>query len=408
MDSAYIVAAIPFFFLLIGIEYAIARKLRRPYFHLHDSLASLSCGIVQQMSSILLKLVLLGGYIWVYEHWRWIEPIKNPWVLWIGTFILVDLLYFLFHWSSHRVNIIWATHVVHHQSEHYNLSTALRQSAFQGVMSAPFFLPLAILGVPPLVFFTCVTLNTLYQFWIHTQLIGRMGPLEWILNTPSHHRVHHGIDPQYVDRNYAGVFIIWDKLFQTFEPERAPVHYGTVKGFHSWNPIWANFDEVLSIARLSWKAKTWKERAYAWVAPPEWRPASLGGKVTVQEVAPGRRIWDTHGYHGSELYVLTQFPVVTLAVMFILAYQSRLPGPVLGAGIGWIFLSVLSWAGIGERKAWAPPLEFFRLAVFPALVLWATWKDVPSVGFIALAGVLSLVSLLYLRRNLVKDRPALP
>jgi hypothetical protein len=234
-----------------------------------------------------------------------------------------------------------------------------------------------------------------------------MGPLEWILNTPSHHRVHHGIDPQYIDKNYAGMLIIWDKLFGTFAPEKEPVHYGTVKGFKSWNPLWANFDEIAVIARLSAQCKNWKDKLYAWVAPPEWRPKYLGGPVKTPAVSTNRRLFDTHGYHGSELYVLTQFPVLSLAVMALLKFQDELAREVLWGGIAWVFLSTLAWSGIAERKLWAPPLEFLRLAVFPGLVLWGTWKDTHSAGIVGLAGALSLMSLLFLRRNLVKDRPVM-
>jgi alkylglycerol monooxygenase len=407
MDTGYIVLAIPFFFLLIGIEYAIARAQKKVYFRFHDSIASLSCGIVQQMTGVLLKVLLIGSYVWAYEQLSITKLLASSGLVWIWAFVLVDLAYYWFHRASHRINFMWAAHVVHHQSEQYNLTTALRQSAFQGLMSAVFYLPLAILGFPPLVFFTAVTLNTLYQFWIHTRLIGKMGPLEWVLNTPSHHRVHHAIDPEYIDKNYAGMFIVWDRVFGTFTRESSPVHYGTVKGFRSWNPLWANFDEWVSILKLCFHGRNWRERAYAWIAPPEWRPKSMGGTVRIEPVPATRRLFDSQGYHGSELYVLSQFPVLALAVMALLKFQNELDSTVLYAGVGWVFASTLAWSGIAERKVWAPPLEFLRLALLPALVFWGTWMEAPSLALVTLAAALALVSLMFLRRNLEKDRPAL-
>src|SRR5262249_13884093 len=212
MDAGEIRSAIPFFLALILVEWLIAGS--RVY-RLNDSISDLGAGIGQQIFAIPLNALLVAAYIWVSKTTalaKW--PEASIWS-WIVAFLLVDLCYYWFHRASHRVNFIWATHIVHHQSEEFNLSVALRQSWIQSLFSMVFYLPLATLGVPLEVALGAIALNTIGQFWFHTRVIGRLGWLEWVLNTPSHHRVHHGRNPKYLDKNYAGVLIIWDRLFGT-------------------------------------------------------------------------------------------------------------------------------------------------------------------------------------------------
>jgi sterol desaturase/sphingolipid hydroxylase (fatty acid hydroxylase superfamily) len=207
MEKSYIQLAIPVFFLLIGVELVAARLLERDAYRFSDSLNDLSCGILQQLLEVFLKTALFAGYAWLFAAHRVCEiPAAAAWA-WLACFLGVDFCYYWFHRWSHEVNAGWAAHVVHHQSEEYNLSVALRQGAFQPAFSWLFYLPLALVGFPPAMFLAVSSFNTLYQFWIHTRLVGRLGPLEWLLNTPSHHRVHHARNPKYVDRNHGGTLV---------------------------------------------------------------------------------------------------------------------------------------------------------------------------------------------------------
>ena len=187
-----IALSIPVFFLLIGVELWVERRERRSLYRLNDSLNDLACGTIQQLAGVFAKTALFAGYVVIFERFALfaLDP-ASPWV-WLAAFVGVDFCYYWFHRLSHEVNFLWAAHIVHHQSEEYNLSVALRQSAVQQFFSAPFYWPLALLGVPPKVFLLVEAFDTLYQFWIHTRTIGKLGPLEAVLNTPSHHRVHHG------------------------------------------------------------------------------------------------------------------------------------------------------------------------------------------------------------------------
>jgi len=283
----YIVLAIPVFLLLIGLELAITRLQEKDYYRLADSIGDLSCGIVAQLVEIFAKTVLFAGYVYLYTHQRVASLPMESWTVWVVCFLGVDFLYYCFHRMSHEVNAFWAAHVVHHQSEDYNLAVALRQGAFQGWFSWVFYLPLALAGFPPLMFLTLSSINTLYQFWIHTRVIGRLGPLEWVLNTPSHHRVHHGTNVEYLDRNHGGILIVWDRLFGTFEPERAPVRYGLTKNITSFDPFRIAFHEWAAMLREAARARSLRDALGHLLAPPGWSPD--GRTLTANQLRAAQR-----------------------------------------------------------------------------------------------------------------------
>lgn len=235
-----IALAIPFFFLLIAIEWVVARRMGLQVYRFNDAITDLSCGITQQVTGLFLRVLVLAPYVWLYAHGRTTTLSDTAISTHVLAFLGVDLGYYLWHRFTHETNLGWATHVVHHQSEDYNLAVALRQSVTSALTSWPFLLPLALLGVSPLVVFTHSALNTLYQFWIHTETIDRLGPIERVLNTPSHHRVHHAINARYVDRNYAGVLIVWDRDGPTRSTSgsraRAGVRRGSCRTERSFRP----------------------------------------------------------------------------------------------------------------------------------------------------------------------------
>lgn len=281
MDSTLIVIAIPVFLAFIGLELWIARRRRQTVYRFADSISNLGNGMGEQILGAFAVPISVGAYALIFNRWHFTVISSRSVLAWIVLFFAVDLCYYLFHRASHRINFLWAMHVVHHQSEEYNYSVALRQSWFDQLLQWIFYVPLALAGFPTLMFLTMSTLNTLYQFFIHTRLVNKLGPLELVLNTPSHHRVHHGVNPRYIDRNYGGILIVWDRLFASFEPEVEEPVYGLVKPLGSFNPLWANVHYYVEMARLSAGARGLGDRVRAWFAPPEWRPRSLGGPVTV-------------------------------------------------------------------------------------------------------------------------------
>jgi sterol desaturase/sphingolipid hydroxylase (fatty acid hydroxylase superfamily) len=264
--------AIPGFVALIVVEMLIARTRDRQRYCPRDTLTSLLLGFGSTVSSALTAGLVFAISMWVYQF-RFFT-IGFAWYWFPVAFVLDDLAYYFAHRTGHRVRWFWASHVIHHSSQHYNLSTALRQT-WTGFVSLSFLfrLPLFLIGFHPLMIFFCAGLNLIYQFWIHTETIGRMPRwFEAVMNTPSHHRVHHATNPRYLDRNYAGVFIVWDRLLGTFEAERDDERprYGIVKDLGSFNLFWAAFHEWVGIAKDVWAAPDLKSRILYMIAPPGW------------------------------------------------------------------------------------------------------------------------------------------
>jgi sterol desaturase/sphingolipid hydroxylase (fatty acid hydroxylase superfamily) len=369
MKVDYIALSVPVFFILIGIELAWNFYKKLNYYRFNDSIANLSQGIGQQLTGIFMKTALFFGYKYIFENWRLLDLPQSIWI-WIILFIGVDFFYYWFHRMSHQVNALWAAHIVHHQSEEYNLTVALRQSWFQGWFSWVFYLPLALVGFDPIMFLTLSSFNTLYQFWIHTRAIKSMGPLEWILNTPSHHRVHHGSNPKYIDRNHAGTLIIWDRLFGTFQKEEEEVYYGITTPLASWNPLWANvhyWDELLKTARQS---PRWTDKINVFLKPPGWFPAHLGGFKSAPEIDPlVYKKYDPQYHQQLTGYVLVQFVVGLIAGSAILFLHSSLPSPALISGATFVILTLLTCGALLEEKKWKVKFEYARLVLGILIVL---------------------------------------
>jgi sterol desaturase/sphingolipid hydroxylase (fatty acid hydroxylase superfamily) len=404
----YIVLAIPVFFGLIALELVVARALEKDFYSLADSLNDLSCGIVQQLVEVFAKTALFAGYVLVYGRWRLAEiPMTAVWA-WVACFLGVDFFYYWFHRTSHRVNAVWATHVVHHQSEEYNLSVALRQGAFQGWFSWAFYLPLALVGFPPLMFLALSAFDTLYQFWIHTRAIGRLGPLEWVLNTPSHHRVHHACNPKYIDRNYAGTLIVWDRLFGSFKKEEDEPVYGITRPLRSWNPVWANLHVWVDLADKARRTSRLADRVRLFLRPPGWQPDDLGGYQAPPEVDRATyRKFATPVPRALAAYVFVQFLIALAGVNALLFAQEKLPRPLLLAGAASVVLSLVALGGLFERKRWAFALEHVRVPLLAAMLAAA----VPPAAWPAVAASV-LAMLVWLRRQTAafagQELPAVP
>lgn len=354
--------SIPVFFLLIGLELIIQKMSHTELYRFNDALSNISCGIVQQIVGVLAKTLLIGLYIYLYEYHR-LLTIPDQW--WSYVFLLfgVDFFYYWFHRYAHEISFIWGTHVVHHQSEEYNLSVALRQSAFQGFVSVFFYLPLALLGFSPLAFIFISSIQLLYQFWIHTKAINKMPAwFEYIFNTPSHHRVHHGVNPEYIDKNHGGTFIIFDRMFGTFQAEAAPVVYGVSKPLASWNPVWANFDYYRDLAK-EWKLMpTLGDKIRLLLDKPGWRPATLGGSYQVQPITPEQQ----HKYNPAypqalNYYLLAQYILLLVGAsgfLFAAPHLSNFQKILLAIPPVWTTMNV---GVLMENKSWAARSEYMRL-----------------------------------------------
>lgn len=372
MKVDYIALSIPLFFILIGIElaYAIYKKLN--YYRLNDSLANLSQGIGSQLVGIFLKTATFYSYLYIYEHWRFYTFPNSIWT-WLFLFIGVDFFYYWFHRLSHEVNALWAAHIVHHQSEEYNLTVALRQSWFQSGFAWIFYLPLAFAGFEPIMFLTVSAFNTLYQFWIHTRLIGNMGPLEWIINTPSHHRVHHGSNPKYIDKNHGGTLIVWDRLFGTFQKEEEEVVYGITVPLASWNPVWANFHYWVELFRSARNAVHLKDKIYQFVMPPGWYPAGSGDlKVHGKNQPVHYQKFNPQYNKRFNLYILFHFLIALILASTLLFMADHLERIYLIICSIFVITGLISCGAIIENKPRIAAIEFFRHIywIFLPFIFW--------------------------------------
>ncbi|HLP49434.1 MAG TPA: sterol desaturase family protein [Chitinophagales bacterium] len=397
-----IIYAIPVFFLLIGIELLIAKMRHLSYYRMNDAVANLSCGIGSQISGIFTKTFTFIGYTWLYQHSIW--KIEDNALTFILLFIGVDFFYYWFHRLAHEISFLWGSHIVHHQSEEYNLTVALRQAWLQGAFSWVFYLPLAVVGFSPATFITIASLQTLYQFWIHTKLIGKMHPaFEYVFNTPSHHRVHHGVNPKYIDKNHGGTLIIFDRWFNTFQPEEEEVVYGITKQTNSWNPLWVNFEYWIDLFRQAFKVSNIKNFFLMMFKAPGWKPAELGGVEPLKEVSPQTfHKYNTEISSGLTNYAFFQFVIVLLSTTVFLVLQGKSslannwPLKTLMASL--IILSLVNIGGIFERKTWVLVLEYLRIVAVAVLVI-LLFKATAMFATVTIAVlVLGLLSMLWFTR----------
>ncbi|HYD48647.1 MAG TPA: sterol desaturase family protein [Terriglobales bacterium] len=270
MEFSLVHFAIPAFLLAIALELGLTRRWRLRGYEARDTAASLAMGVGNVLINLASQWIKLPLLALLYEH-RLFDLGHGP-LAWVAVFVVEDFTYYWFHRASHEVRFLWAAHVNHHSSERYNLSTALRQSWTTPFTTFLFYWPLPLLGFDPFLILTATSVSLLYQFWIHTECIDRLGWLERWFNTPSHHRVHHGSNLEYLDRNHGGILIAWDRWFGTFEAEQAPVRYGLTKNIETFYPWHIAFHEWRAIGRDLQRARNWRERLGYIFAAPGWSP----------------------------------------------------------------------------------------------------------------------------------------
>ena len=283
--SDLIAYAAPIFTFMIFCEFVYGYFKNRNNYRLNDTFTSISLGMMSRFP-VYLQLGVQGivyAFIWNQFNLGLLNS-YTP-LTWILAFVLYDLSYYWLHRCHHEIKFLWASHVVHHHGEEFNLSTALRQTGTDFIFKWVFYTPMLFLGVPPEIFVTVAALNLIYQFWVHTEHIDRLGFLDYIFVTPSNHRIHHAQNKEYIDANYGGVFIIWDIIFGTFKDERKELKpiYGTSKPLKSWNPFWANFEVWTEIFKDTWRTKSWKDKFKVWISRPKWRPKDVSEKFPIQK-----------------------------------------------------------------------------------------------------------------------------
>lgn len=330
------------------------------------------------MIALTTKGVEFATYLYLYNNYRiYPLPEDSMWV-WILCLLGVDLGYYWFHRMAHEINLLWASHSVHHSSEDYNLSTALRQSSVQVYLSWVFYLPLAFFIPPPLFYFH-KQLNALYQFYIHTQLIHKMGFLEYILNTPSHHRVHHGRNPKYIDKNYAGIFIIWDRMFGTFQEELEEPVYGLVHPLQTWNPLEGQIAHFKYVFQRVREEKSWSSKLATLWKGPGWHEGTprlgLLEEIPEVDVATAQK-YNPHVPWSDSIYTILHFSMVIAFSMFLLSH--RFQSYILHSIITFFMVfSLMCFGAIFDQKKYAYPMELGRivLLIVAEIFCWIAYRD---------------------------------
>ena len=394
-----IVLSIPIFFILIGIEVIYDRITHKHLYRLNDAVSNISCGIFEQITGTFAKVFTVMLYVFTYDHFRFFT-VPDTWYWLLILFLGVDFFYYWAHRMSHEINLFWLGHVVHHQSEEYNLSVALRQGAMQKVFTAGFYLPLALLGFSPTWFLVLAAYNTLYQFWIHTEAIRNLGPLEYVFNTPSHHRVHHGRNPKYIDRNHAGTLIIWDRLFGTFQKEEEKVVYGITTPTQCWDPVSAHIRPFTSLFADFNLVNEWPDKIRLLFMKPGWLPKKYGGYRAPKKVEPeSYHKFDTRLNLEMNYYLLVQFLFILGGASFFLFNLSNLSGTEQLTIAVLITVSVMSTGFLFEAHPWAAWAEYARLLI-TGLVLLLLIRETSSFPALAVSILLIvLLSCFWVYRN---------
>lgn len=363
--------AIPFFILAILIEFVYARATGRYTYRLNDTLSSLTMGTVSRLMGLIRLGFTAVLFEWlIADHALWQIPTHSI-AAWIGAFVLYDLCYYFAHRYGHEWRILWAAHVAHHQSEEFNLSTALRQTS-TGWLTAVFYLPLYFIGFPAEMLIAVGSLNLIYQFWVHTEHIKRLGVFDYIFVTPSNHRVHHAKNPCYIDRNYGGVFILWDRLFGTFEDERTnePCVYGITEQLNSFNPVWANLQVYIQGCKDTVAAKHWRDKLLLWFKGPGFKPE--GTDQTPHDWRAPK--FDPAATPFVKRYTFVHFWLLVIATFVVLSYEKELKSTELYALAGLCLAGFCTLSAMLENRAGAVVFEIARLVLSAgaALVVMVT------------------------------------
>ena len=397
----YVPLAVPFFLLAIIVESIYGWIVKKNTYRCNDSISSLFMGSLRTTSKVL--GISIGGYFfyWIeqeYSLWRWNGSSVFTWIF---AFLIYDFFYYWFHRVSHERQIFWASHVAHHQSEDYNLSTALRQTGTGFLFTWVFYIPLFLIGIPSYIFISVASINLIYQFWVHTEHIPKLGWYELVFISPSNHRVHHAQNDEYIDKNYGGVFIIWDRIFGTFqeELENKPCLYGIRSPINTFNPITANLHIYRKIIKDIWYSETWKEKCYVLLAKTGWSPGMPLGESFKEEFISS----DFNKYNPKTNTLINAYAFIQLIAISsvgLLFLESGNLNYIQGIiALGMMIFTMFCVSRWLDSKP-AIGAEIYRLI---GLIVLATFLYYFDVNFLIILGLLSytffnLASLPFLRR----------
>ena len=361
-----LIIAIPGFMVLIGIEYIYGWAVKNQTLRSMDTISSLSSGLTNTIKNVLGLTVLVVGYSWLVEHLQIVQIESTIWV-YILSFIAIDFAGYCMHRLSHYMNFFWNYHVVHHSSEEFNLPCALRQT-ISDVLSiyAIFLIPAALIGLPPQVIAVISPIHLFLQFWYHTRHIPKLGILEYILVTPSIHRVHHAINDIYLDKNLSQIFIVWDRLFGTYQEEldEEPCVYGTKKPAATWNPILINFQHLWILIQDAWHTNSYIDKLRLWFMPTGWRPEDVRDRYPINVVGPDTQIkYDTPASTQLHIWSWVQFAFTLFLMLHMLKALPDLSVSALYLYGGFLFVAIFSYSTLMDRSKYALWTELVKSGI---------------------------------------------
>ena len=356
--------AIPFFIFLLGIEILYGYFVKNQKYKVLDTVSSISSGLTNILKDTLGLGIIIVSYPYLLENLALTE-IKASWLVWVIAFIVIDFAGYWNHRLSHHINFFWNQHVIHHSSEEFNLACALRQSVSNLIGYFPLLLlPAALLGVPAKVIAILAPIHLFAQFWYHTQHIGKMGWLEYIIVTPSQHRVHHAINPEYIDKNLGQVLCIWDRMFGTFQEElpEVPPQYGILKPVRTWNPLLINFQHIWRLIKDAWRTKSYWDKVRIWFMPTGWRPADVKENYPVSVI---RDVYHFKRYHTKASftfkgYVIFQMLTTLILLLFMFYNYSEIGFNGLIIFGAFVFLGIYGYTTLMDRSKNAVWIELSR------------------------------------------------
>lgn len=354
------VAVMVVFFIL---EYFVSLVVKKKVFDFPDTIANTACGIIERGIYIVFAFAYFGAFEYVFDNYR-LFTIPQTWWSTILLFLAIDFMWYIYHRSGHVINILWAAHITHHQSEQYNLTLSFRVSSLQLFIRTFFWMVLPFLGFDPLETTVLIGINAAYQFFIHTRLIDKMGFLEHIIVTPSHHRVHHGKNPQYIDKNYGGILIIWDKLFGTFQKEEEEVQYGITKPLNSYNPMVAWFHYFRDLWGASKMEKGFANKVKIFFAGPE-TLADYYDEIGEKPFRPNPLTSNLKWYIGIQFAFLC---FICITMFYWYGPDNFLQNLEMTAIIFFVLFSSLSFSTVLENKKGGFVMELIRVLITGALL----------------------------------------
>ena len=368
--------ASPLFLLLVLIEKAYGWWKQKMPFNTMDTLSSMSSGYTNTVKDVLGLSITILSYTWMVQHLM-IYQIKSSIWIYVIAFVALDFTGYCVHRMSHEFNFFWNKHAIHHSSEEFNLACALRQS-ISGFVSlfTIFLLPAALLGVPANVIAVVAPIHLFAQFWYHTTYIGKMGILEYIIVTPSHHRVHHAINPEYLDKNHGQIFIIWDKLFGTFQEElpHVPPVYGITRPASTWNPIKINFQHLWLLIEDAYHTKNWKDKFRIWLMPTGWRPADVIEKYPDKKIEDPYNFekYTTHASQNLNAWIWFQFLTTFAFLFYFYGHIAQIGMPMMFVYGAFIFITVWAYTELMDKN--------------PNAIVYESVKNALGLGFIIYTG----------------------